>query len=174
MGVEHKRIGILYAMVGIWGGFFGLGLSMLMRLNFMDPYYNIVPVDIYNSLVTSHGISMIFFFLMPVLVGGFGNYLLPLFLSVLDLSLPRLNGLSLWLMFPSVLFLIVSVSRGTGCGWTFYPPLSRVGYSGAGVDFLMFSLHLAGLSSLFGSVNFVNTAYYSVEGFSCLRVSILV
>lgn len=67
---------------------------MIIRLNYLDPYYNIVSPEVYKYVITGHGILMIFFFLMPVLIGGFGNYLLPLLLKVPDLSLPRLNALS--------------------------------------------------------------------------------
>lgn len=72
----------------------GLSLRFLIRLNLLDPYNNILSTDVYNFVITSHGIAMIFFFLMPVLIGGFGKYLLPLFLSLSDLNLPRLNALS--------------------------------------------------------------------------------
>ncbi len=71
----------------------GLSLSMLIRLNYLDPYFNIVSSEVYKYVITNHGIAMIFFFLMPVLIGGFGNYLLPLLLGLPDLNLPRLNAL---------------------------------------------------------------------------------
>ncbi|KAK4467298.1 hypothetical protein MN116_008970, partial [Schistosoma mekongi] len=88
------RIGIIYMIMGIWGGFIGLGLRMLIRLKFCDPYYKLIPCEIYNYLITNHGIAMIFFFLMPLLIGGFGNYFLPFFLCLDDLALPRLNSFS--------------------------------------------------------------------------------
>lgn len=72
----------------------GLSLSMLIRLKYVDPYYNLISSEVYNYIITNHGIVMIFFFLMPVLIGGFGNYLLPLLLGVPDLNLPRLKALS--------------------------------------------------------------------------------
>lgn len=71
----------------------GLGLSLLIRVQMLDAYNNIMSLDVYNNVITSHGIIMIFFFLMPVMIGGFGNYLLPLLLSLPDLNLPRLNAL---------------------------------------------------------------------------------
>lgn len=67
---------------------------MLIRLNFVEPYYNIVAPEVYNYVVTIHGVTMIFFFLMPILIGGFGKYLLPILLGIVDLNLPRLNALS--------------------------------------------------------------------------------
>jgi cytochrome c oxidase subunit 1 len=80
-------------ILGLWGGFMGLSLSMLIRLKYLDPYFNVVSAEVYNYVITNHGIAMIFFFLMPVLIGGFGNYLLPLLLGLPDLNLPRLNAL---------------------------------------------------------------------------------
>nr|ADU04577.1 cytochrome c oxidase subunit 1 [Schistosoma turkestanicum] len=163
VSLDHKRIGVLYSILGLWGGFIGLGLSLLIRLNLCDPYYNLVSSEVYNYLITNHGIAMIFFFLMPVLIGGFGNYLLPLFLSLEDLLLPRLNSLSLWIMFPSLCYMELSLYGGAGIGWTFYPPLSLVDTVGSGVDYLMFSLHLAGMSSLVGSINFITTIISSID-----------
>nr|QBF03694.1 cytochrome c oxidase subunit I [Echinostoma sp. JM-2019] len=155
--LDHKRVGLIYMVIGVWGGFMGLSLSILVRLNFLDPYDNLVSPEIYNYVVTSHGIVMIFFFLMPVLIGGFGNYLLPILLGVPDLNLPRLNALSAWLLLPSAVCMGLSMMGGAGVGWTFYPPLSTSAYTGWGVDFLMFSLHLAGVSSVLGSINFICT-----------------
>nr|AWD28348.1 cytochrome c oxidase subunit 1 [Echinococcus granulosus] len=158
--LDHKRIGVIYSLLGIWSGFVGLSFSLLIRVNFLEPYYNVIPLDCYNFLVTNHGIIMIFFFLMPILIGGFGNYLLPLLGGLSDLNLPRLNALSAWLLIPSLVFLLVSMCLGAGVGWTFYPPLSSSYFSGScGVDFLMFSLHLAGVSSVFSSINFICTLY---------------
>nr|QIL87993.1 cytochrome c oxidase subunit I [Megathylacoides giganteum]QIL87994.1 cytochrome c oxidase subunit I [Megathylacoides giganteum]QIL87996.1 cytochrome c oxidase subunit I [Megathylacoides giganteum] len=158
--LDHKRIGILYTLVGIWAGFLGLSFSVMIRVNFLEPYYNVISTDCYNFLVTNHGILMIFFFLMPILIGGFGNFLIPLLSGLSDLNLPRLNALSFWLLIPSVIFLVISMCLGAGVGWTFYPPLSSSLFTGSkGVDFLMFSLHLAGVSSIFSSINFICTLY---------------
>ena len=132
----------------------------MIRINFLEPYYKVIPLDCYKFLVTNHGIIMIFFFLMPILIGGFGNYLLPILGGLSDLNLPRLNALSAWLLVPSITFLIISMWLGAGVGWTFYPPLSSSLFiSSKGVDFLMFSLHLAGVSRIFSSINFVCTLY---------------
>nr|YP_007891014.1 cytochrome c oxidase subunit I [Versteria mustelae]BAN15698.1 cytochrome c oxidase subunit 1 [Versteria mustelae]BAN15725.1 cytochrome c oxidase subunit 1 [Versteria mustelae] len=172
--LDHKRIGVIYILLGVWSGFVGLSFSLLIRINFLEPYYNVIPLDCYNFLITNHGIIMIFFFLMPILIGGFGNYLLPLIGGLSDLNLPRLNALSAWLLIPSIIFLLISMCLGAGIGWTFYPPLSSSLFSSShGVDFLMFSLHLAGVSSIFGSINFICTLYsiFSTNIFS--RTSIV-
>nr|WRQ16306.1 cytochrome c oxidase subunit I [Thaparocleidus asoti] len=167
--LDHKRIGLIYSIIGVWFGFVGLGLSILIRVQLMDSYHNLLSTESYNNVITNHGLIMIFFFLMPVLIGGFGNFLLPLLLGLPDLCLPRLNALSLWLLVPSGISLIISVVIGNvGIGWTFYPPLSSVMFSsGNGVNFLMFSLHLAGISSILSSINFISTiqsvVYYHVN-----------
>lgn len=151
---------MLYTFIGIWSGFVGLSFSVMIRINFIEPYFNVVSSDCYNFLITNHGIIMIFFFLMPVLIGGFGNYLIPLLCGLSDLNLPRLNALRAWLLFPSAIFLVISMCLGAGVGWTFYPPLSSSIFTDRrGVDFLMFSLHLAGISSIFGSIKFICTLY---------------
>nr|AEY84626.1 cytochrome c oxidase subunit 1 [Tetrabothrius erostris] len=158
--LDHKRIGMVYTLIGVWSGFIGLSFSMLIRINFLEPYYNVISLDCYNFLITNHGIIMIFFFLMPVLIGGFGNYLVPLLSGLSDLSLPRVNALSAWLLIPSVIFLTISMITGAGVGWTFYPPLSSSMFTDSkGVDFLLFSLHLAGISSILSSINFICTLY---------------
>lgn len=94
----------------------GLALRTLIRLNYMEPYYNVVSPEVYNYVVRIHGIVMLLFFLMPVLVGGFGNYLLPLLLGLPDLILPRLNALRAWLLLPSVICLCLRLIKGAGVG----------------------------------------------------------
>nr|QCP68145.1 cytochrome c oxidase subunit 1 [Fimbriaria fasciolaris] len=173
--LDHKRIGMIYTFLGIWAGFVGLSFSLMIRILILEPYYNVIPLDCYNFLITNPGIIMIFFFLMPILIGGFGNYLLPLLGGLSDLNLPRLNALSAWLLIPSVIFLLISMCLGAGIGWTFYPPLSSSLFaSSKGVDFLMFSLHLAGVSSIFSSINFISTIYTIFNNSLCARGSIII
>jgi cytochrome c oxidase subunit 1 len=116
MTLDHKRIGLIYMILGLWGGFLGLSLRFLIRVNYLDPYFKVVSSDVYNYIITRHGIAMIFFFLMPVLIGGFGNYLLPLLLGLPDLKLPRLNALSAWLMVPSAVCFGLRMFGGSGVG----------------------------------------------------------
>ena len=111
----------------------------------------------YNVLITAHAFLMIFFLIMPALLGGFTNLLVPIQIGSAEMALPRLNAISFMLLPPSLLLLLscVHVEVGAGVGWTVYPPHSR--RIGIGVDVAIVSLHLSGLSSLAGSINVLTT-----------------
>jgi cytochrome c oxidase subunit 1 len=155
---DHKKIGIMYMVLTF--GFFLLGgvEALLIRLQLSQADNTFLDPQTYNQLITMHGTTMIFLFVVPMMA-GFGNYLVPLMIGARDMAFPKLNALSFWLLvMGGVVFYGSIFFSAPECGWTCYTPLSEKEYlPSGGVDAWIFLIHLTGLSSLIGAINFYAT-----------------
>ncbi len=148
-------------IIGIWTGLMAVIMRTIIRIELSHPGNLLLDNIIYNTLVTAHGILILFFVVIPILLGGFGNWLIPIILGSPDIAFPRTNNLRFWIFIGGVLLLAVTlfIERGVGTGWTIYPPLSgRISQSRPAIDFAIFSIHVGGSSRIIASINFIRTA----------------
>jgi cytochrome c oxidase subunit I len=157
--IDHKRIGLLYLVsINIFFVIGGLAATAI-RVELVTPQADVMTPEWYNRIFTSHGVIMIFFFLIPSIPTTLGNFLLPLMLGAKDLAFPRLNLLSWYIFIASGLIALVSLALGgVDTGWTFYPPYST-SYALNGVMLMATAIFLAGFSSILTGLNFVVTIH---------------
>jgi cytochrome c oxidase subunit I len=158
MTTDHKRIGILYLVTTFV--FFLLGgiEALMMRLQLGVPNNSLVTSEHYNELLTLHGTTMVFLFVVPIMA-GFANYFVPLMIGARDMAFPRLNALSYWLLlFGGIVFYATLFFHPPEAGWWSYPPLASKQFSpSGGQDAWIFLIHITGISSLIGAINFYAT-----------------
>ena len=155
---DHKKIGIMYLVTTFVFFILGGVEALLIRTQLGVPNNTLITNEHYNQLITMHGTTMIFLFVVPVMA-GFGNYFLPLMIGARDMAFPRLNALSFWLLlFGGIVFYMSLFFQPPEAGWWSYPPLSSAIYSpSGGQDAWIFLIHITGISSLVGAINFYAT-----------------
>ena len=157
--VDHKKIGQMYLAVNFL--FFILGglEALILRTQLTSSNLKVLNPELYNTMFTMHGTTMIFLVIVPIWA-GFANYFLPLMIGARDMAFPRLNALSFWLLFFGGLVMYSSFlfNEVPNAGWTSYPPLTGIQFNpGRNIDFWILGLHLLGASSLLGAINFIVT-----------------
>lgn len=157
--VDHKVIGIQYLVTAFFFYLVGGAMAVAMRTELTTADSDFLPPALYNAFITNHGTIMIFLWVVPSAIGGFGNYLVPLMIGARDMAFPKLNAIAFWLNPPAGLLILLSfIFGGAQAGWTSYPPLSQITAPVAQSMWIL-SVVLAGTSSILGALNFVVTIW---------------
>src|SRR5436190_4875577 len=157
--LDHKRIAILYLVAVTLFFFLGGFAALLMRLELLTPQPDLVKADVYNRLFTIHGVTMVFFFLIPSIPTILGNFLLPIMVGAKDMAFPRLNLASFYIYAIGGAFtLVATILGGVDTGWTFYTPYSST-YANGQVILTLLGVFIMGFSSIFTGLNFIITIH---------------
>ena len=154
---NHKDIGTLYLWFSLIMFFIGGAMALVIRTELFQPGLQVVDPQFFNTMTTMHALVMIFGVIMPAFV-GLANWMVPIMVGAPDMALPRMNNWSFWILpfgFAMMLSTLFMEGGGPAAGWTLYPPLSLQG--GSGFPFLIFSIHILGISSIMGAINIVAT-----------------
>lgn len=157
--VDHKVIGIQYLVTSFLFYLVGGFMAVMLRTELATPDSDFLSPELYNAFLTNHGTIMIFLWIVPAAIGGFGNYLIPLMIGARDMAFPKLNAIAFWLNPPAGALLLGSFYfGGAQAGWTSYPPLSEITANAAQTLWIL-AIVLVGTSSILGSVNFLVTIW---------------
>ncbi|MFC4549805.1 MULTISPECIES: cbb3-type cytochrome c oxidase subunit I [Halorussus] len=168
--VDHKDIGVLYVVFGTTAGLWGATDAIMLRTELLTPEANVVSVGMYNALFTMHGLTMLFLFATPVLF-GLGNYFLPPLVGADDMAFPRINAIAFWLLPPALLLIRfglisdlvgIEVLQPPETGWTMYVPMTAE-LQNRQIDVMLLGLHLSGISTTMGAINFIATIFTERE-----------
>lgn len=152
---NHKNIRIIYLFLGIWSGIVASAISIIIRIELININNNFNNNNLYYIIITIHALIIIFFITIPIIIGRIRNWLIPLIILSSDLIFPRLNNLRFWLLFPSLKLILINILifNNINTGWTLYPPL--ITQNNLCINFIIFSLHINGISSILRSINFI-------------------
>ena len=175
MGIYYLLSSLIFCISGTFSSLF-IRIELLLTDNRTLLNEN---QNFYKLSITLHGLIMIFFLVMPILYGGFGNYFIPIFLNSSEVTFPIINNFAFLLLVISFFIAVISIFSdfGCGCGWTFYPPLSisLMNFSIAALNILLVSLIISGISSFLGSLNSMITINKMKDnGMSLWKISLFI
>ena len=173
---NHKDIGSLYLWLSFIMFFVGGAMALVIRAELFQPGLQLVDPDFFNQMTTMHGLIMVFGVIMPAMT-GLANWLIPMMIGAPDMALPRLNNWSFWILpfaFAILASTLVLPGSAPNFGWTFYAPLSTT-YGPKSTDYMIFAIHLMGISSILGSINIIATIFnLRAPGMTLMKMPVFV